>query len=519
MNSLEKTLNINSLGQFKTVELIEIVGWMKNSSPFNIFTIAIAQEDNLENELDSKLSNKSLNIKKQKGLKVGVFKSILPIDDFLEKTKSLASNKWFNSSGEPLLYGVLRPLAKVFAPYTDNPKNDYLGLLKNNFFGGSYVFEWFDESKEYTQILINNHLALEEVSTKIQEILPIKIGAHSDRLGNFIVQIPCMAVCLGGMKKDKTSNNMIVNVQISPHFDANQVQQLSGIFWREENQNLIDFHKQAIQLGENIIPFQSVNGGTHLTIWDEANQIICVGYQTKGFVEFVSTKINTVEHRQRRIRLPNGNDCSISIETLVSQSLTPQQDYRTHKQKRLVSVEKTDLKQKGFLLQFHQNSRDDALRSIRKLIVEYGKYGVCLWDPYLSANDLLETVVFAPYANVSIKALSGLKSMDNARDQDTILSYQTTLNDAILDEAWLKLAFLKADISCPSFHDRFLIFPKSQYSPAQAWSLGTSVNSLGKSHHIIQKVNDAQIIEDVFNNFWSQSISKEENIIWKSTTF
>ena len=109
--------------------------------------------------------------------------------------------------------------------------------------------------------------------------------------------------------------------------------------------------------------------------------------------------------------------------------------------------------------------------------------------------------------------------MDNARDQDTILSYQTTLNDAILDEAWLKLAFLKADISCPSFHDRFLIFPKSQYSPAQAWSLGTSVNSLGKSHHIIQKVNDAQIIEDVFNNFWSQSISKEENIIWKSTTF
>ena len=170
MNSLEKTLNINSLGQFKTVELIEIVGWMKNSSPFNIFTIAIAQEDNLENELDSKLSNKILNIKKQKGLKVGVFKSILPIDDFLEKTKSLASNKWFNSSGEPLLYGVLRPLAKVFAPYTDNPKNDYLGLLKNNFFGGSYVFEWFDESKEYTQILINNHLALEEVSTKIQEI-------------------------------------------------------------------------------------------------------------------------------------------------------------------------------------------------------------------------------------------------------------------------------------------------------------------------------------------------------------
>ena len=42
------------------------------------------------------------------------------------------------------------------------------------------------------------------------------------------------------------------------------------------------------------------------------------------------------------------------------------------------------------------------------------------------------------------------------------------------------------------------------------------MNSLGKSHHIIQEVEDGQIIADVFEEMWEQSINDEDNIIWKS---
>ena len=42
------------------------------------------------------------------------------------------------------------------------------------------------------------------------------------------------------------------------------------------------------------------------------------------------------------------------------------------------------------------------------------------------------------------------------------------------------------------------------------------MNSLEKSHHIIQEVEDGQIIADVFEEMWEQSINDENNIIWKS---
>ncbi len=76
------------------------------------------------------------------------------------------------------------------------------------------------------------------------------------------------------------------------------------------------------------------------------------------------------------------------------------------------------------------------------------------------------------------------------------------------------LTFVKARVR--NFHDRFIIFPQAKDEPVRAWSLGTSVNSLGKSHHIIQEVEDGQIIADIFEEMWEQSISDEGNILWKS---
>ncbi len=60
-----------------------------------------------------------------------------------------------------------------------------------------------------------------------------------------------------------------------------------------------------------------------------------------------------------------------------------------------------------------------------------------------------------------------------------------------------------------SFHDRFLIFPEVNgseeiNSKVEAWSLGTSINSLGKAHHIVQKVANPRNILDAFNELWAE---------------
>ena len=136
----------------------------------------------------------------------------------------------------------------------------------------------------------------------------------------------------------------------------------------------------------------------------------------------------------------------------------------------------------------------------------------------MEAEDLLETVFFRPSANSPIKALTGLKI---APQENKTSSYKADLaneiNQAIRQAGWLNLTFVNADRSkVGDFHDRFIIFPQAIDEPVRAWSLGTSVNSLGKSHHIIQEVEDGQIIADVFEEMWEQSINDENNILWKS---
>ena len=65
-----------------------------------------------------------------------------------------------------------------------------------------------------------------------------------------------------------------------------------------------------------------------------------------------------------------------------------------------------------------------------------------------------------------------------------------------------------------NFHDRFLIFPKTD-SGALAWSLGSSINSLGKRHHILQRVDDGQLVKDAFIELWDQ-LDKPEHLVWKN---
>ena len=62
------------------------------------------------------------------------------------------------------------------------------------------------------------------------------------------------------------------------------------------------------------------------------------------------------------------------------------------------------------------------------------------------------------------------------------------------------------------FHDRFLIFPSEK---PKVWSLGISVNQLGKSHHILQEVKNAKHILNAFNQLWEE-LNREECLVWKS---
>ena len=518
IKSIEKILKMPSIGNFKCIELFEVIGIRDSNPSFNIFSLAVAHETDLPLTEKENITPNLIKLKADKSQKFGVLKRIVSIEDFLKIISYLVTPGSNEDDRNKLCYGHLKAIPPVYVPPLEQGKNEFLGLLKNNFFGGSHLFEWFDESKEYVAPLIKNLAALDELSGRLQEYLPIKIGTHSDRLGNIIVQIPCAAVAFTIERRDEQSHQLLSNLAVSPHFSGEM--NFSGIFWREQYGSIIDFQKIPLVAGRNIIPFQQINGKGYYTIWDESNQIICSGGQVRSFVESVNSPMSLQEYNQRIFKLPNGKEKRINIFTPTSQSQIGKntKDYRNWVRNRFLKIEKQELHDTLKLRQFKRDMRQEALDFIRELIKKYGKNGIYLWDPYLNAKDLLETVFFSPYANSPIKALTGLKI---APQENKTPSYKADLaneiNQAIRQASWLNLIFVNADRSkVGDFHDRFIIFPQAIDEPVRAWSLGTSVNSLGKSHHIIQEVEDGQIIADVFEEMWEQSINDENNILWKS---
>lgn len=515
IESIKKILATPSIGNYRCVELFEVIGTRNNNPAFNIFTLAIAHETDLRLINKEEITPKLVQLETDKSLKFGVLKSIIPIEDFFNRISDLNTKITNKDSKNNLVYGRLKGIPAVHAPALGQDKNEFLGLLKNNFFGGSHLFEWFDESKEHVASLIENLKSLDELSKKLQEYLPIKIGSHSDRLGNIILQIPCSAVAFVIERRYPNSHQLLSNLAVSPHISEEV--KLSGIFWREQHGSMIDFQKIPLAKGRNIIPFQQINGRGHYAIWDEDNQIICAGGEILPIIEFINFSTYMQEHDQRIFRLPDGTEQKINISTQASQSQTGKniKDHRGWVRNRLLKTERQELHDSLKLRQFKQNMHQEALDFIRKLIKTYSQNGIYIWDPYLSAQDLLETVFFSPYADIPIKALTGLKiAPPKNKASPCRADPKNEINQAILQAGRLNLTFVKARVG--NFHDRFIIFPQAKDEPLRVWSLGTSVNSLGTSHHIIQEVEDGQIIADVFEEMWEQSISDEGNILWKS---
>ena len=190
-----------------------------------------------------------------------------------------------------------------------------------------------------------------------------------------------------------------------------------------------------------------------------------------------------------------------------------------------------------------------ALDDIRYLINQYGANGVYLWDPYLSAIDIKNILYFSKVSNVPLKTITGLQQgssyvkniimnlqwfiTTNVVVKVILLDYQYDINtftkktpkQQTINEMQIELnkddkqfLFLNLEVRGKygangyDFHDRFLIFPQEK---PKVWSLGISVNQLGKAHHILQEVKNAQHILNAFNQLWNE-LDKKECLVWKS---
>lgn len=133
------------VGFYTHFEATEIVAFKDGSPPTNVFSIFVAEEREGCAPVAPEFLNKAHGRLRLSSLKVwtfGVLRYLLTAGDLLQHLETLATAKEWSPSGQPLSLGSLRPIAPQFAPSDGLAAVPWNNVLKNNFFCGSYVFEW-----------------------------------------------------------------------------------------------------------------------------------------------------------------------------------------------------------------------------------------------------------------------------------------------------------------------------------------------------------------------------------------
>jgi len=529
INSIFELLEPNIIGFYNQFEIITIFAIPKSngtSEPFNVLTVVVAQEEQTE-ELQKQifLNPKPLKIQGLKDFSFGITKYSLTLEETKGLLMDLAQDNVWTAHQKNLLFSnSLDLIPRIFVPPDATEEVPLNNILKNNFWSGSHVFEWFDTTKDNFKVFFDQPHLLQRLSREIQKFIPIKIASVSDRLGNLIVQLPA-SIAITELRHTKQDNAL--NLKIAWHPKAStQSKKLVFNCIRLNDKTCQDFYSCQIETNEVTIPMMHERGAHRYYLWDDSTKIILATSAKSSFIHEFSfnAAINGNEPRSFYIKNGRTNRELIRIGVSTNESFNINTDNgkakisnQTWTTQRLYEHDKADLLRQKKLIQYSGNQSDKAYSDLIELIRCYGQESVYLWDPYLAPQDILRTLFYCPHSNSNLKAITGLELPPNTDRQtkiDVIRSYGQELEDSCENKIGLKLEFrAKFEQYGWSFHDRFLIFPKTSIGP-RAWSLGTSLNSIGKAHHIFQEVSDGRLIAEAFESLWI-ALDQKECLVWK----
>lgn len=530
INSIFELLEPNIIGFHNQFEIITIFAIPKGDGrpqPFNVLTVVVAQEESTkELQQEILLTPKPLRIPGLKDISFGIVKYSIDVEETRALLMNLAQNNvWAANKKDLLLSNSLDLIPRIFVPPDATEVVPLNKILKNNFWSGSHVFEWFDTTKDNFKVFFEQPDLLQKLSEQIQKFIPIKLASLSDRLGNLIIQLP-VSIVLTDLHHTKQGNALTLKVAWHPKASSEGKNLVFNCI-RLDDKTCQDFYSCRIETNDVTIPMMHERGTHRYYLWDDDRKILLAASAKSSFIHEVTMNSAMIEHEPRGFYIKNNSTDRelIRIGMITNRSFNINTDKNESKilnhtwtSQRLYEHEKTDLLNQKKLIQYKRDESVKAHDDLRTLIQHYGQESVYIWDPYLAPQDILRTLFYCTHSNSNLKAITALEfppDTDSQTKKDALKNYGEELEISCENKFGLKLEFrAKIDQYGWSFHDRFLIFPKTSIGP-RAWSLGTSVNSLGKAHHIFQEVSDGRLIADAFESLWA-ALDYQECLVWKS---
>ena len=545
----ETLTTAGNIGFYNSCEVTEIFLYRKSDNAvFNFFTLAVFEEKPYDG-LNKDFLGKRIAVNDEYNLGIQCY--WFTIAEAKTKFETLKTeNKWSADGKYFSQFPQLKYLPKQYVPSIEGNRVNH--ILKNNFHNGSYTIEFFDEIKSNISFIlkIDSLSKYNELCEKIKEHVPIDLSVVRDRIGNFIFQFPvtlieshskalptCDGVDMNFSWHNSFSNTSIPDclIQVESTFDKNYMGSTITEYNKTNNQQIIIGNLDQIN---------------HIKIWRKEPSLILStfnGTYIRGF-NFGMGMVNP----EPRIFELDGTTVTVQVtskERHRNKKKTP--TYTDYIANNLYDGEKKLLEKRLAFKQYNNYLTEIALNDIRNLIREKDENGVYLWDPFLTSIDILNTLYYSSTASVEIRAIGAYnKSIRKIYDVDNEIkkpvSFWENLKEQISsffgnkketqsDPLWKEhINRNKLKLENPNhnnyglniefrmqhsnygwaFHDRFLIFPGSELKRPQVYSLGTSINSYGNTHHILQEVSHPQPVVDAFNELWNK-LNHPDCLIWK----
>lgn len=515
------------LGQYTGYKITTVVA-TKGKDSHNLLTSIVAVEPPFVTT--NELKSIPIFFKKIKGWRYMVTEHFIEMDSLEQVlTEALELHRW-ETNGKFLFFGDLSYCGHWYVPpclHTCGKTSPISKIVSNGGDLGAHVWEWGEEKQGVFSDFFDSPPLLRDFSKEVSKITGYDIELLSDRLGNVLISLPVTTLnCeIHGIP------NTLDGIRIKPVW-AQGVKPRQIIAVASKKKDGMISQQLLSENNENFEIKNNENTEQDISIYDTENDVLlyssevsimrhlflnssicCNDSSARKFVNSGNKESLTI---YSNIKLETGYKESKALNEKLKQRLYRETAERLHNELELVQYNPGKPNILGQIYNIHE-SRANALTDLRSLINKYGKTSVYLWDPFLSADDIIDTLFYNQNYGAQMRAITrgkGVGEDSEARTQ-TLLKYGKELSDACIYPYGLFIEFrstINGDFA--DFHDRFLIFPDVKPYPL-VWSLGTSVNSVGKSHHLLLKVQHGQMIIDAFEQMWAES-NKPEQLIWKS---
>lgn len=511
MGSFEELIYSNNIGFYKSCDLIKIFIINKSENKFiNFFTLFIFKEEDVSNSNLQKITNNLEDVDDNHS--IGIIKKELSLNEskkFFEKLSmgiinEEISNIWINGS----------QLVLIDKQFVFNGSTRINNILKEND-SGSYIFEFFEEDKKELDFTLNNDEIFNKINSIIKTNTNFDFELTKDCIGNYIFQLP---LTLLYTNENFDANDLEINFNWNSKLEKKYPNCIILISSKSDDiytttcvkkYNFKD--KQTIKLGRRYEDFI-------LSIISIDEELLLLKKNISLILE-IDMNIK-IPRGERRVKHGN-NMIPIPLETIYESKLN-QQKFKLLIEDTKIKNRENKLKKEKSIIEYNRVediNQFDRFDDLIYLINKYGQDGVYIWDTYLNASDLLETVYHLKYYNAPIRAITSKKIKEKYESDDEEITIEDiiNINKEIISESdltGLNLEF-RIELGKPSFHDRFLIFPRNPTLSKNCivYSLGSSINGFRKSSHILQKVQIPNDILNSFNELWD-SLSEDRNKIW-----